>query len=489
MLLLFVLGLLAAHPRIPGCIAAGSSVSSMCMSEDAHAGHRPPMTIESLRERVNEGEVDTVLMVFPDTNGRLVGKRLTANYFLDHCKDAGTHGCNYLLTVNMEMDPLDGFDLASWDRGFGDFAMKPDLSTLRLLPWQKSAAMVLCDVQYDDGKLVAEAPRSVLRKQLDRLASQGLTCNIASELEFFLFNQTYHQAYDANYANLLPSSDYRIDYHTMQTTRDEPILHAIRQHMGEAGVPIESTKGEWGKGQHEVNFVYATALPMADGHMVFKQGAKEIAEQHGKCLSFMPKITATEAGNSCHIHISVWKAGASLFWDPKANQPSRYFRQFLGGQMKYSRELCYFFAPTVNAYKRFQPGSWAPTRMAWAMDNRTTGFRVVGDGNAFRIENRMPGGDANPYLAFAAMIAAGLAGVEGFDCGEPYKGNAYVDPKLTALPTSLKDAADLLERSDLARKAFGDDVVKFYVHTARQEVKAFDAAVTDWERMRYFERI
>jgi len=460
------------------------------MSDANAANHRPPLSLAAFREKVNEGEIDTVVMVFPDTNGRLVGKRLTAHYFLDHCTDAGTHGCNYLLTVNMEMDPLDGFDLASWDRGYGDFAMKPDLSSLRALPWQRSAAMVLCDVQRDDGSLVEEAPRSVLRKQLERLASQHLTCNIASELEFFLFNQTFHQAHETGYASLIPSSDYRIDYHTRQTTRDEPIMHALRQQMEVAGVGVESTKGEWGRGQHEVNFVYSTPLPMADGHMVFKQGAKEIAEQHGKCLSFMPKISATEAGNSCHIHISISRGGENIFWDAKAKGPSKYFRQFLGGQMKYSRELCCFFAPTVNAYKRFQPGSWAPTRMAWAMDNRTTGFRVVGHGSGFRIENRMPGGDANPYLAFAAMIAAGLAGVEeNLDCGDAYRGNAYVDPKLTALPTTLKEAADLLEASELGRRVLGENVLKFYVHTARQEVKAYDAAVTDWERFRYFERI
>ena len=239
------------------------------MSDANAVNHRPPLSLAALREKVNEGEIDTVVMVFPDTNGRLVGKRLTAHYFLDHCTDAGTHGCNYLLTVNMEMDPLDGFDLASWDRGYGDFAMKPDLSSLRALPWQRSAAMVLCDVQRDDGSLVEEAPRSVLRKQLDRLASQHLTCNIASELEFFLFNQTFHQAHETGYASLIPSSDYRIDYHTMQTTRDEPIMHALRQQMEVAGVGVESTKGEWGRGQHEVNFVYSTPLPMADGHMVF----------------------------------------------------------------------------------------------------------------------------------------------------------------------------------------------------------------------------
>jgi glutamine synthetase len=277
----------------------------------------------------------------------------------------------------------------------------------------------------------------------------------------------------------------------MQTTRDEPIMHALRQQMPGAGVRVESTKGEWGKGQHEVNFVYDKPIPMADGHCVFKQGAKEIAEFHGKSISFMPKIFSTEAGNSCHIHVSIFDEKGSRFWDKSGGgAPSEYFRQFLGGLMKYSRELCLCFAPTINAYKRYQSGSWAPTKMAWAHDNRTTGFRVVGHGNAHRIENRMPGGDANPYLAFAATIAAGLAGVEQkLDCGDAYKGNAYVDEKLPALPESLKDAAELFEKSELARAAFGDSVVEFYVHAARHEVRAFEGSVTDWERVRYFERI
>jgi glutamine synthetase len=276
----------------------------------------------------------------------------------------------------------------------------------------------------------------------------------------------------------------------MQPTRDEPIMHALRQQMPGAGIVVESSKGEWGRGQHEINFRYGQPLPMADGHSIFKHGAKEIAEQNGKCITFMPKIAASEVGSSCHIHISLWRGQENLFWNPAAKEPSQLFRSFLAGQMRYSRELCYFFAPTINAYKRYQPGSWAPTKMAWAMDNRTTGFRVVGHGNGFRIENRMPGGDANPYLAFAAMIAAGLAGVEqGLDCGDAYRGNAYIDRKLTSLPTTLKEAADLLEQSALARQVLGDNVVEFYVHSAREEVKAFDSAVTDWERKRYFERI
>jgi glutamine synthetase len=460
------------------------------MSQPGSKPSDSSLDVESLRRMVRDGQIDTVLTVFPDGYGRLLGKRLTGHFFLDHCAEAGTHGCNYLLTVNMEMDPLEGFKLASWEQGYGDFAMKPDLSTLRVLSWQKSSAIVICDLVREGGSLVDEAPRAVLRKQLDRLAAQNLTCNIASELEFFLFNNTYAQSFSTGYSSLVPSSDYRIDYHTMQTTRDEPIMHALRQQMEGAGIPIESTKGEWGKGQHEVNFTYAQPLPMADGHVIFKQGAKEIADQNGKALSFMPKISASEAGNSCHIHISIWRGNENQFWNPAAKEPSHYFRQFLGGLMKYSRELCYFFAPTINAYKRFQPGSWAPTKMAWAMDNRTTGFRVVGHGQSFRIENRMPGGDANPHLAFAAMIAAGLAGVEEqLDCGDAYRGNAYVDPKLPALPSTLKEAADLLESSVVARRMLGDAALQFYVHTARQEVKAFESAVTDWERVRYFERI
>jgi glutamine synthetase len=449
-----------------------------------------PLDLDALQRMVGAGEIDTVLTVFPDTYGRLLGKRLVADYFLDHCSEAGTHGCNYLLTVNLEMDPLAGFRLANWEQGYGDFAMKPDLATLRVLPWQQATAMVICDLYHGDGSLVDEAPRSVLRRQLDRLAAQGVFCNIASELEFFLFNHSYRDAFARGYADLLPSSDYRIDYHTLQTTRDEPIMRTMRQQMPGAGIAVESSKGEWGKGQHEVNFRYSTPLPMADAHCVFKHGAREIAEQNGKCISFMPKIFAEEVGSSCHIHISIWRGQESLFWNPAARQPSQYFRHFLGGQMRYSRELCYLFAPTINAYKRYQPGSWAPTKMAWAMDNRTTGFRVVGHGAGLRIENRMPGGDANPYLAFAAMIAAGLAGVEqSLDCGDPYRGNAYADATLPALPATLKESAELLKSSALARQMLGDHVLEFYLHSAGEEVRAFETAVTDWERHRYFERI
>ena len=467
------------------------------------------MNLQSLKTQVRSGAIDTVLVALPDPFGRLVGKRFRAEVFLDSVAKHGTHGCNYLLTVNLEMDPLDGFKVASWEAGFGDFALRPDLETLRVLPWQPGAALVICDHVRPDGELVTEAPRSVLRRQLDVVARQGLTCYCASELEFYLFNQTFHSAFASGYRDLQPSSDYRIDYHLMQPTRDEPLMRAIRNGMTAAGVPVESSKGEWSRGQHEINFIYDEPLPMADRHVLFKQGVKEIAEQHGKSVSFMAKYAPTEAGNSCHIHLSLWKGGRNLFSDAggksaglhvvspagvrRKHAPqsgSKLFRQVLGGLIKYSPELCMFFAPTINSYKRYQPGSWAPTRMAWALDNRTVGFRVVGEGDAFRIENRMPGADANPYLAIAAMLAAGRAGVaEDLDCGDQYLGNAYVDSKLARLPSSLRDAADLFNQSKLARTAFGDAVVDFYVHHARLEIDAFNNAVTDWEKARYFERI
>jgi glutamine synthetase len=459
------------------------------------------MNLQTLKTQIRSGVIDTVLVALPDPFGRLVGKRFRADVFLDSVARHGTHGCNYLLTVNIEMDPLDGFKVASWEAGFGDFVLRPDLGTLRRLPWQPGTALVICDHLRHDGSLVAEAPRSVLRRQLNRLAGRGLTCACASELEFYLFNQTYHSAFMAGYGGLQPSSDYRIDYHLMQPTRDDPLMRAIRNGMTAADIPIESSKGEWGRGQHEVNFTYTDPLAMADRHALFKQGVKEIADQHGKAVSFMAKYSPEEAGNSCHVHLSLWKDGHNLFLGPgelrerrrsKSEHPcgSNLFRQFLGGLLKYSPELCLFFAPTINSYKRFQAGSWAPTRMAWALDNRTVGFRVVGQGNAFRIENRMPGADANPYLAFAAMLAAGLAGVdENLDCGGACAGNAYVDDRLDRLPASLRAAAALFDRSKLARSALGDAVVDFYLRHARLEADAFDNAVTDWEKHRYFERI
>jgi len=449
------------------------------------------MDLTSLAAQVGAGEIDTVVAVFPDAFGRLVGKRFTGKFFVENVAGGATHGCNYLLAVNIEMEPMPGYKLADWDRGFGDFEIRPDLSTLRPVPWQTATALVLCDLCHHDGAPVLESPRAVLKRQVERLAGSGLSAYAASELEFFLLNDSFHDAFTRGYRDLTPSSDYRIDYHTMQPARDEPFLRQARNQMGAAGVPVEGSKGEWGKGQHEINFVYDMAVPMADRHCIFKQGLKEIAAQHGKSLTFMAKPWAGEVGSGCHIHLSLWRDGANLFWNPEnPAQGSKCFRQFLGGLLAYSPELCLAFAPTVNSYKRYQSASWAPTRMAWSHDNRTVGYRVVGQGNSFRIENRMPGADANPYLAFAAMLAAGLAGIEGdLDCGSDYRGNAYVDDSLRRLPGSLREATDMFASSALARRAFGDAVVDYYAHAARLEAQAFADAVTDWERERYFERI
>jgi len=448
------------------------------------------MKLQSLKAKIASKEIDTVVVAFPDVFGRLIGKRLTARHFLQTAAHQGTHACNYLLTVNLEMEPLPGFPFANWEKGYGDFELRLDLDTLRVLPWQTAAALVLCDLFQPRGQRIEEAPRSVLRRQIERLARAGFTGMTATELEFFLFNQSYHSAFEGRYAALAPASDYRIDYHTLQPAREEPVMRALRNSLNAAEVPVESSKGEWGKGQHEVNFVYREPLPMADGHVLFKQAAKEMAEQQGKCVTFMAKPDAAEVGSSCHIHLSLWQKGKNIFHEVKPERGSKCFRQFLGGLLKYSPELCYFLAPTINSYKRYQPASWAPTKMAWAFDNRTVGFRVVGQGSSFRLENRMPGADANPYLALAAMLAAGLAGIEEkLDCGEPYEGNAYADAKLAALPRSLRDAAALLDTSKLARRAFTDSVIDFYVHTARCEAQAFNDAVTDWEKTRYFERI
>lgn len=448
------------------------------------------MNLAQLKSRIARKEIETVALAFPDVYGRLMGKRLSARHFLESAVHKGTHACNYLLTVDVEMEPLAGFAFANWEKGYGDFEMRPDLATLRMMPWHPATAITLCDLFQPDGRRVEEACRSVLRRQLERLDRAGFACMTASELEFFLYNGGYHTAFAGRYAALTPASDYRIDYHLMQPGRDEPLMRELRNFMDAAGVPVESSKGEWGKGQHELNFVYGQPVPIADGHVLFKQAAKEVAEARGKCVTFMPKPDAAEVGSSSHIHLSLWQKGCNVFWGAKKHGGSKIFRQFLGGLLKYSPELCYFFAPTINAYKRYQPASWAPTKMAWAFDNRTVGFRVVGEGNSFRLENRMPGADANPYLAFAAMIAAGLAGIEeGLDCGPAYQGNAYADPDLPALPRSLRDAAAQLERSKMARRCFTEPVIDFYAHTARCEAQAFDDAVTDWERLRYFERI
>jgi glutamine synthetase len=448
------------------------------------------MNADELLSNIKSGQIDTIQVAAPDMIARLVGKRFTGDCFGRQLLKGTTHGCNYLFAVNIEMDPQDGYALANWDAGFGDFEMRPDMGAIFSIPWETASALIFCDFYHHNGKLVEQAPRTILRRQIERLAALGLCANVASELEFFLFQEDYAAGARMGYAGLTPSSSYRIDYHILQPGRDEPILREIRNQMLAAGIPIENSKGEWGVGQHEINMTYADPLLMADRHVVFKHGAKHIAQSHGNSITFMAKPIRGEAGSSCHIHLSLFRENTNAFWDQATHAGNALFRQFLGGLMKYCREFSLFFAPTINSFKRFESMSWAPTKQVWATDNRTTGFRVVGHESGFRIENRMPGADANPYLAFAAMIAAGIAGIEEkLDCGVEYKGNAYVDAALPALPTNLREATQLFANSEVARRSFRTEVVEHYVHAANLEVREFDAAVTDWERKRYFERI
>lgn len=448
------------------------------------------MNTDALLAGIKAGQIDTIQVAGPDMASRLVGKRFTADCFLSQLVKGSTHGCNYLFAVDLTMEPQDGYALANWEAGFGDFELRPDLNAIFLIPWEASSALVFCDFHHHDGKLVEQAPRTILRRQVERLESLGLRANIASELEFFLYNEDYDAAARMDHTGLTAASSYRIDYHILQTGREEPLIREIRNQMLAAGLPIENSKGEWGVGQHEINMTYADPMLMADRHVIFKHGTKHIAQAHGKSITFMAKPKRGEAGSSCHIHVSLFDEKGNVFWDKDAHTGTELYRHFLGGLLKYCRELTLFFAPTINSYKRFEAMSWAPTKQVWATDNRTTGFRVVGHDSGFRIENRMPGADANPYLAFAAMIAAGLAGIEEkLECGAEYHGNAYVDAKLPSIPSTLRDAAELFAASELAKKSFGKEVVEHYTHAARLEVREFDAAVTDWERQRYFEQI
>jgi glutamine synthetase len=449
-------------------------------------------TLESL---IRKGEIDTVLTVFPDGYGRLLGKRLVARHFLEHALDDGVHACIYLFTVDMEMEPLPGFKLTSWERGYGDMKMVPDLDTLRVIPWLPKTALVFCDVYDDDGTPVEEAPRWVLKRQLERATALGYLVKTAAELELYCFRESFEAAHAKRYRDLTPVSGYLEDYHILQTTKEEPLVRAIRNGMEAADVPIETSKGEWGRGQEEINLAYSEALEAADRTALYKHGAKEIAHLQGCSVTFMAKWDAGAAGSSFHLHSSLWdKTGKKPLFaatgknGTKAGTPL--FGHWLAGQMMGARELAYFYAPTINSYKRYQSGSFAPTRIVAGWDNRTCGFRLCGEGKSFRVENRIPGADANPYLAFAATIAAGLHGLAQKLKAPPlYEGNAYEDASLPQVPKTLREAITELERSKIARSAFGERVVEHYLHTARLEQDAFDRVVTDWELMRNFERI
>jgi glutamine synthetase len=452
------------------------------------------LDLDTLTGLIRDGDIDTVLVAFPDLQGRLVGKRVTGHFFLDEIVgDEGMHACNYLLTVDVDMEPLPGYRFANWDTGYGDFRCVPDLATLRLVPWLEKTALVLCDVHTEEGEIVEVAPRQILKRQIEHARALGYSFKFGSEIEFFLFRDSFEEAAEAGYRGLLPHSAYIEDYHILQTTKDEYLIREIRNGMDGARVPIEFSKGEWGRGQHEVNLVYADALEMADRHTIYKNGVKEIAALAGRSVTFMAKYSMEEAGSSCHIHASVWNEDGSepLGWDAGGpHHLSEPFRRFLGGLVATGRELSWLFAHYVNSYKRYQPESWAPTALVWGLDNRTCGYRVVGHGSSLRAESRIPGADVNPYLAFAATIAAALHGLTNdLDAGEPYMGNAYEAADAPRVPWTLVEAIDELERSEVAAKAFGVEVHHHLLNTAKQEWARFNQTVTDWELRRNFERI
>jgi glutamine synthetase len=449
----------------------------------------PALTVEDLRTQVRDGDIDTVVVAFPDMQGRLQGKRIHAQFFLDTVLEHGTEGCNYLLAVDVDMNTVDGYAISSWERGYGDFEFVLDLDTLHPVPWIPGTAMVLCDLAWldDAHTAVAESPRQILRAQAERAAAQGLVAFAGTELEFIVFNDTYEQAWSAGYRDLTPANQYNVDYSLLGTSRVEPLLRDIRNGMFTAGLVVESAKGECNLGQHEIAFKYDEVVRTADNHSIYKNGAKEIASQHGKALTFMAKFDQRE-GNSCHIHMSLRGDDGRIVFD-EGDGPTPMFRSFVAGIQATMCELTLLYAPNINSYKRFQAGSFAPTSTAWGHDNRTCSLRVVGHGAGLRLENRLPGGDVNPYLALAGMLASGLRGIDQELQLEPaYEGNAYLSdhPKV---PTSLRAARDLFAGSSVAREMLGAAVVDHYVNNADVELAAFDSAVTDWERFRSFERM
>jgi glutamine synthetase len=445
------------------------------------------LDLETLRAEVDAGRIDTVLTAMTDMQGRLQGKRLTATHFLDEVVEHDVEGCNYLLAVDVDMNTVEGYAMSSWERGYGDFVFKPDLSTLRLVPWQEGTALAMCDLVWEDGSPVVASPRQILRRQLERLSERGLEAWVGTELEFLVFMDTYEAAWRTGYRDLEPANYYNVDYSLLGTARIEPLLRRIRNAMTAAGLVVENAKGECNLGQHEINFHFDRALPTADGHAIYKNGAKEIAAQEGCSISFMPKFNELE-GNSCHIHLSLrGEDGTAVFADDHGY--SKTFENFIAGQLDCLRELTLFFAPNINSYKRFAVGSFAPTAVAWGKDNRTCSMRVVGHGPSLRVENRLPGGDVNPYLAISAMIAAGLHGIDNeLPLEDEIVGSAYFSDK-PRVPTNLREARELFANSETARSAFGEEVVEHYLNMARVEIEAFEAAVTDWERYRTFERL
>ena len=451
----------------------------------------PALTVEQLAADVASGTVDTVLVMITDMQGRLQGKRLHAQYFMDTVLDHGTEGCNYLLAVDVDMNTVGGYAMSSWERGYGDFVMVPDLATLRRVPWQDGTVALIADLQWEDGSDVVASPRQILRKQLARLDQAGMGAYVGTELEFIVFQDSYERAWQSAYRDLTPANLYNVDYSMLGTARIEPLLRRIRNAMTGAGMTVESAKGECNLGQHEIAFKYDEALATCDNHVTFKNGAKEIAAQEGTALTFMAKFNERE-GNSCHIHLSFRGNDGALVMADDSDHDfglSDVGRSFIAGQLAHMRELTLVFAPNINSYKRYVAGSFAPTAIKWGRDNRTCSFRLVGHGAGLRLENRVPGGDVNPYLAVAAMVASGLDGIQrGLELEPAFAGNAYA-ADAEHVPDSLTTARQLWENSAWARSTFGDDVVDHYANMARVELDAFGRTVTDWERFRGFERL
>lgn len=450
------------------------------------------LTLDQLKQAVTTGEIDTVLTVVVDMQGRLMGKRMQAEYFIDTAWEE-THCCNYLLATDMEMETVDGYASTSWEAGYGDYVMKPDLETLRRIPWLEGTALVMCDfLDHHTHEEVAHAPRTILKKQIARLSAMGMTAMTATELEFFLFRESYEEAQTKGHRDLAPISDYNEDYHIFQTTKEEGVMRAIRNGLNGADIPVENSKGEACAGQEEVNVRYADALTMADRHAIMKNGCKEIAWDKGRSISFMAKWSNSAAGNSSHLHQSLWSQdGKPLFFNPEADHGmSDLMRHYLAGLLHHAEDLTLFLAPNINSYKRFVGGTFAPTKAVWSMDNRTAGYRICGAGtSAVRIECRVGGADLNPYLAIAAQLAAGIDGIENKRALEPaFVGNAYDGEDVREIPKTLREAIKALDRSSMLRAAMGDAVIDHYLHAGRHEQSEYDARVTDWEVSRGFER-
>ena len=442
------------------------------------------LTKEQLGAATKKGEIDTVVVAFTDMQGRLMGKRVDAEYFMESAAHGeAVEGCNYLLAVDMDMDPVPGYAMANWESGYGDFDMVPDFATLRRIPWLEGTALVLSDVAWHDGSPVKPSPRQVLRAQIERARAMGFEPMFGTELEFYLIKETFAEAHAKNYTDLTPSVPYILDYHVLATTYDEPFIRSVRKGMKDAGIKVESSKGEAWPGQQEINFRFADALTMADNHVIYKNGIKEMAHEQGCSVTFMAKPDHRWIGSSCHVHSSLWKDGRNTF-----DGESDTFKRYLAGHIACAAEIAIFLAPNINSYKRYAAASWAPTTLAWGHDNRTCGFRIVGHGQHLRTESRIPGADVNPYLAIAALIAAGLHGIDQkLELGPAFKGNAY-ESDVQRFPHALRDAIAALEKGTMARKAFGDDVIDHYLNYARTEQAQFDKVVTGYERERLYER-